>query len=41
MFENKDKLEFLLHGGYFKKKKEAEEYVIAIKLDDKSRMILC
>lgn len=23
------------------KKKEAEEYVIAIKLDDKSRMILC
>lgn len=40
MFENKDKLEFLLHGGYFKKK-EAEEYVIAIKLDDKSKMILC
>lgn len=40
MFENKDKLEFLLHGGYLKKK-EAEEYVIAIKLDDKSKMILC
>lgn len=40
MFENKDKLQFLLHGGYFFKK-EAEEYVIAIKLDDKSKMILC